>query len=49
MQTKYFVFLTKAFNLINSMDEFKNLEFPDRVKLASKMDYKSFPSNHTII
>ena len=31
------------------MDEFKGLDFPDRVRLASKMDFKSLPSNHTII
>ena len=38
-----------AFNLLNQIDLFKKLDFPERVRLASKMEYRSFGSNEQIL
>lgn len=34
-----------AYNLLNVIEPFMHLSFPDKIRLASKMEYKTFPSN----
>lgn len=49
MKYKSTDYASQAYNLVNVIEPFNALQFPDKIRLASKMDYRIHPSNHTII
>ncbi|CAD8160220.1 unnamed protein product [Paramecium pentaurelia] len=39
----------QAYNLLNVIEPFLSLNFPDKIRLASKMEYRTFQSNYAFI